>query len=204
MNTCGRLFAVEKVYAFFDEGEVSKGTPVRPLGRVVVVADLFVNPFTDHVQICPNPIAIGSPSEFLVIGTRTSDGIHPGLVVKRRVSYSYASEVTPASVIVYSAGTNGPLRQEVRLSGPPALLVEPLEQAPSPDAQPSPGSVEVTGFSPTFSLEQAVQDALAQANAKFPAPPRNPDVAIEIDVKDIFARSGGNIQPGLFVRVTAK
>lgn len=49
-----------------------------------------------------------------------------------------------------------------------------------------------------------MQDALAQANAKFPVPPRNPDVAVVIDLKDIFARSGGNIRPGLFVRATAK
>lgn len=73
-------------------------------------------------------------------------------MVKRRVSYSFGSEVAPASVIVYSAGTSGPMRQEVSLSGPPAQLVEPFEQAPDPGDKSATGSVEITGFSPTFSL----------------------------------------------------
>ena len=33
---------------------------------------------------------------------------------------------------------------------------------------------------------------------------RNPDVALEVDIKDISARSGGNIRLGLFIRATAK
>jgi hypothetical protein len=62
----------------------------------------------------------------------------------------------------------------------------------------------VTGFSATFSLEQAVQDALTQAVAKLGGPPRNPDAAIQIDIVDISARTGGNIRPGLIVRATGR
>ena len=66
------------------------------------------------------------------------------------------------------------------------------------------GPVEVTGSSLNFSFEEAIQDALAQAAAKSPAPPRNPDIAVSIEVKSISARSGGNIRPGLFVKAVVK
>jgi len=199
MSTCGRLFHADKVYAYY----------VAAKKHVVIAADVILNPTADHVHICPNPIAMPPSHEFLVIGT-TREGIHPALAVIRRVSYSYPSDLIPKSVIIYSAGIDAPLRQEVPVA---AMAPEPLASSPADapqtddsqaDAKPSPGAVEVTGYSPTFSFEQAVQDALAQATAKFPVPPRNPDVAVDIDIKDIFARTGGNIRPGLFVRATAK
>ena len=194
MSACGRLFFAHKVYAYY----------VATKKHVVILADVTMNPTADHVHICPNPIANPPAHEFLVIGT-TSDGIHPQLAVIRRVSYSYASDLTPKSVIVYSAGIDAPVRQEVPVSSaPPEPLADPQGQAPHVDGKPPHGPIEVTGYSPTFSFEQAVQDALAQATAKLPVPPRNPDVAVDIDIKDIFARSGGNIRPGLFVRATAK
>lgn len=194
MSTCGRLFRADKLYAYFVAAEK----------RVIIVADVIANPVADHIHICPNPIAMPPSREVLVIGT-TTDGIRPMIVATRRVSYSFRSDLTPKSVIVYSAGIDAPVRQEVLVgSEPPAPLADPHGHGRNGDATPSHGPVEVTGYSPTFSFEQAVQDALAQAAAKFPAPPRNPDVAVDIDIKDIFARSGGNIRPGLFVRATAK
>jgi hypothetical protein len=192
MSTCGRLFSVDKVYAFFAAAEK----------HVVVVADVFLNPTADHVQICPNPIAIPPAREFLVIGT-TAPGIHPQLQVKRRISTTFASDLTPKSVIVYTQGIDAPVRNEVPVGSAPPPPLEPGEADP-PLAVPPPGSIEVTGFSPTFSLEQAVQDALTQAVAKLAGPPRNPDVAIEIDILDISARTGGNIRPGLFVRASGR
>ncbi len=197
MSTCDRLFHADVVSAYFVAGEK----------RVVIMADVTMNPVADHVHICPNPIAIPPAREFLVAGT-TSDGIHPDLMVKRRVSFSFSSDLTPKSVIVYSAGIDAPLRQEVPVASVQAQVQVPLTDsngdAAHPAANPSHKPVEVTGFSPTFSLEEAVQDALAQATAKFPAPPRNPDVSVGIDIKDISARSGGNIRPGLFVRAIAR
>jgi hypothetical protein len=169
--------------------------------HVVIVADVFQNPTADHVQICPNPIAIPPSREFLVIGT-TDPGIHPQLVVKRRISTTFASDLTPRSVIVYTQGIDAPVRQEVPVgSAPPPPLVPGDPEPPIPRPHPS---VEVTGFSATFSLEQAVQDALTQAIAKLGGPPRNPDVAIQIDIVDISARTGGNIRPGLTVRATGR
>src|SRR5262249_50934000 len=93
MSTCGRLFQVDKVYAYY----------VAADKHVVIVADVFQNPTADHVQICPNPIAIPPSREFVVIGT-TDPGIHPQLVVKRRISTTFASDLTPRSVIVYTQG----------------------------------------------------------------------------------------------------
>ena len=192
MSTCGRLFQVDKVVAYF----------VAADKHVVIVADVFQNPTADHVQICPNPIAIPPAREFLVIGS-TAPGIHPQLVVKRRISTTFVSDLTPRSVIVYTQGIDAPARHEVPVgSAPPPPLSSSEGEAPV--AVPPQRPVEVTGFSATFSLEQAVQDALTQAVAKLAGPPRNPDVAIEIDILDISARTGGNIRPGLFVRATGR
>lgn len=192
MSTCGRLFQVDKVYAYF----------VAVDKHVVIVADVFQNPTADHVQICPNPIAIPPAREFLVLGT-TEPGIHPQLVVKRRISTTFASDLTPRSVLVYTRGIDAPVRQEI-----PVGSVAPPPLAPGgaqpPAANQPHARVEVTGFSATFSLEQAVQDALTQAVAKLSGPLRNPDLAIEIDIQDISARTGGNIRPGLFVRATGR
>jgi len=189
MNTCGRLFLANQVYAYFSAAEK----------RVVVAADVTMNPAADEVHLCPNPIAVPPSREFLVEGT-TRPGIHPQLAVVRRVSYSFASDLTPKSVIVYSAGIDGPVRQEVPVASPPP----PIVHSPHEDAAARHRGVEVVGYSPSFSLEQAVQDALAKAAEQRPGPPRNPDAAVEIDITDISARTGGNIRPGLFVRATAK
>lgn len=187
MSTCGRLFHADKVYAYY----------VAANKQVVIVADVFQNPTADHVQICLNPIAIPPSREFLVIGT-TDPGIHPPLQVKRRISTTFTSDLTPRSVIVYTQGIDAPVRQEVAVdSAPPPPLASGDPESPQPP-------VEVTGFSAEFSLEQAVQDALTQAVAKLAGPPRNPDVAIQIEIVDISARTGGNIRPGLTVRATGR
>ena len=109
---CGRLFGAESVMAYF----------VAADKHVVIVVDLFANPVADHVHVCPNPIAMPPAREFLVIGT-TDGGIHPDLVVKRRISTSFASDATPRSVIVYSTGIDAPIRHEVPVSSvaPPPL-----------------------------------------------------------------------------------
>jgi hypothetical protein len=192
MSTCGRLFQVDKVVAYF----------VAADKHVVIVADVFQNPTADHVQICPNPIAIPPSREFMVVGS-TDPGIHPQLVVKRRISTTFASDLTPKSVIVYTRGIDAPVRQEVAVGSvaPPPLASSDPEP---PDAPRPHAPVEVTGFSATFSLEQALQDALTQAVAKLGGPPRNPDAAIQIEIVDISARTGGNIRPGLTVRATGR
>jgi hypothetical protein len=184
------LFQVDKVVAYY----------VAADKHVVIVADVFQNPTADHVQICPNPIAIPPSREFVVIGT-TDPGVHPQLVVKRRISTTFVSDLTPRSVIVYTQGVDAPVRQEVPVGSAPPPPLAPGDPEP-PARRPHP--VEVIGFSATFSLEQAVQDALTQAVAKLGGPPRNPDIAIQIEIVDISARTGGNIRPGLTVRATGR
>jgi len=203
MNQCGRLFRAEKVYAFYAEAEK----------HVVIVADVWLNPTADRVYICPNPLAmpIGA-REFIVEGT-TKPGIHPMYVVKHRISYSYPSDQTPKSVVVYTMGIDAPARLEVPVgSAPPPLQPEAKTGtgAPPPTTGPGGGStgpgtsgpVEVTGFSASFSFEEAIHDALAQAAARLP--PRNPDFAVSVEVKEISARAGGNIRPGLLIKAVAK
>src|SRR3954465_11283253 len=141
MSTCGRLFQVDKVVAYF----------VAADKHVVIVADVFQNPTADHVQICPNPIAIPPSREFLVMGT-TDPGIHPQLAVKRRISTTFASDLTPRSVIVYTQGIDAPVRQEVPVGNAPPPPLMPGDPEPPPPRPHPP--VEVTGFSAEFSLEQ--------------------------------------------------
>jgi hypothetical protein len=201
------LFRVEKAYVFYEDK------------NVVVAADVWMNPFADVVQICPNPIAplVGS-KELLVMGT-TKPGIHPMLVVKHRVRYSYPSDTPPKSVIVYSMGIDAPARMEVHTGRPPPPLREPgtdtspdagpdsdpaSDPTPDPESAPTHGPVQVMGYSASFSFEEALQDALAQARAKLPSPPRNPDVAVSIEITKIFARAGGNIRPGIYVTASAR
>ncbi len=199
MSECGRLFHAESVHAYYAAAEK----------HVVVSADVWLNPYADQVHLCPNPIAMPATHELLVEGT-TKAGIHPQLIVKHRVSYAFASDRTPKSVVVWSMGVDAPSRQEVAVdSAPPPPLVAASAPSTAPSTAPSaakkpPGELEVIGFSATFSIDEAIHDATAQALAKLPSPPRNPDVGISLDVKDISVRAGGNIRPGLFVRAIAK
>jgi hypothetical protein len=191
MSTCGRLFQVDKVVAYYVEADK----------HVVVVADVFQNPVADHVHICPNPIAIPPAREFIVVGT-TDPGIHPALVVKRRISTTFATDLTPKTVIVYTQGTDAPLRQEIPVGSTPPPPLQAGEGDPLAEPAPPP-PIEVTGFSPTFSMAQAVEDALTQVVAQL-GHSDDPDAAIVIDILDITARRGGNIRQGLFVRATGR
>jgi hypothetical protein len=99
---------VDRLYAYF----------VAADRHVVIVADVFLNPVADHVEICPNPIAMPPSREYVVLGT-TDGGIHPSLMVRRRLSTTFASDATPARVIVYSRGDDGPARHELAVSSHP-------------------------------------------------------------------------------------
>ena len=195
MSQCGRLFRTDSVHAYYAAAEK----------HVVVTADVWLNPYADQVHLCPNPIAMPATHELLVEGT-SKPGIHPQLVVKHRVSYAFASDQTPKSVVVWAMGADAPSRQEVAVdSAPPPPLVVASDPSPAPSAAKKPhGELEVIGFSASFSFDEAIHDATAQALAKLPSPPRNPDVGISLDIKDISVRAGGNIRPGLIVRAIAK
>ncbi|HEX3757410.1 MAG TPA: hypothetical protein VHW23_01830 [Kofleriaceae bacterium] len=185
------MFGVDKVVAYY----------VAADKHVVVVADVLQSPVADHVHICPNPIAIPPAREFIVVGT-TDPGIHPQLVVKRRISTTFASDLTPKTVIVYTRGIDAPVRQEIPVGSTPPPPVQAGEGDPLAEPPP-PTPIEVTGFSPTFSMAQALEDALTQAVAKLGAA-HGPDAAIVIDILDITARRGGNVRQGLFVRATGR
>ena len=60
--------------------------------------------------------------EYVVLGT-TEGGIHPSLMVRRRLSTTFVSEAAPAHVIVYTRGDDGPARHQLAVSShaPPPL-----------------------------------------------------------------------------------
>ncbi len=199
MDQCGHLFRAEKLYAYYDPSNK----------YVVVVADLWMDPFNDSVHICPNPLALTAmlPREFVLEGTTRLRG-PLGRVMFNRIYYSYHSDAEPRSVIVFTMGPDAPTRTEVQLGAQPP----PLKSATAPAATATPtaqttapsGPVEVTGFSASYSVEEAIHDALTQALARFPSPPRNPDVAVSITMKEMTAVASGNIRPGLTIKATAR
>src|SRR5258708_25048493 len=200
MDKCGHLFRVEKLYAYY----------VASDKHVVVAADLWMDPFHDSVQICPNPLALPTTAapEFILEGT-TRVGGPLGRILLNRIYYSYPSDPTPKNVIVYTMGVDAPVHNEVQLGAAPARLqpaaaptTTPTPTAPTP--APARGPVEVTGFSPSYSLEEAILDALTKALPFFPSPPRNPDVGVAVTVKEITAVTGGYIRPGLTIKATAR
>jgi hypothetical protein len=199
MNECGRLFRADAVYAYFDASAK----------RVVVAADVWMNPYADQVRLCPNPIAMPVGAKELLVEGVTRPGIHPMLVVKHRVTTSFASDATPKSVIVYSQGVDAPSRQEVQVASAPPPALQPAAQADettrttAPAAAPA-GKTEVLGYSNSYSFDEAVHDALAKAKALFPPSPPNPDASVSIEVTKITASSGGSMVAGLYVTAVAK
>ena len=206
MNTCARLFHADNLSAFYSA--VHK--------QVVISADVTMNPYADNVHICPNLLATPIERSFIVEGT-TKPGIHPMIVVKRTVHYSFNSDLTPKSVFVYVQGIDAPARIEVPLGAEPPARVA-ASTAPTTDAAAATGArapgaggakahvpAEIIGFSESFSFDEALHDAINQARAKFPAPQtRNPDVGIRVDVKEIYASVDGNMRHGLFLKTTAQ
>jgi len=200
MSQCNVLFHVEKAYAYYVASEK----------HVVVAADVWFTPIRDQVHICPNPLQMpAGPREFVVEGT--SRPIPVGVATMlHRFYYSYPSDATPKSVVVWSMGVDAPARQEVQLGAPPPPLQPQARVADAPSsaapaaAKTTSGGVEVTGFSATYSFEEAIHDALEKALAAFPSPPRNPDVGVSITVQTISAVTGGNIRPGLTIKAIAK
>jgi|SRR5579859_6765463 len=201
MDKCNRLFRVDATYAYFDASAKS----------VVVAADVWLNPYSDRVHVCPNLIAMPvGTHEFLVEG-HTKPGIHPMLLVKERVVTSFASDATPKSVIVYTMGIDAPSRHEVQVQSSPPPALQPATQASEQAAAalarekgPAPTGNTVTGRSATYSFDEALQDALTQAEKLRPSPPRNPDVGVSIEVTKITAQALGNMLPGLVVTATVK
>src|SRR5712692_3320889 len=157
MHKCDRLFPAENFNAYYDAARM----------HVVVSAEVTINPYSDDVHICPNPLARILPPpeyhEFLVEGS-TRPGIHPTLVTKRTVFYSYASDLTPAKVRVYSMGADNPAASDVTVGSKPPVMVQSSPQ--KPPAQPGQPGVKPTGpwvaigWSQAFNFDEAFADAV--------------------------------------------
>jgi hypothetical protein len=166
---------------------------------------VWLNPYSDRVHICPNPIAMPlGAREFIVEGT-TRPGIHPMLVTKHRVTTSFLSDATPKSVIVYSMGVDAPNRQEVQVATSPPPAMQPAAQADeqsapatTPAASGSSGTA-IVGYSESYSFEEAVNDALTKAAALDPVTPQTADHSIVIEVTKITAKAKGSMPAGLYL-----
>ena len=157
MNDCGRLFHAENIKAFYSTAHKA----------LVLSAEVTINPYSDSVRICRNPLERLLPApevhEYIVVGT-TRPGIHPDLVVNRTISASFPMDATPAKVAVYSMGIDNPERVEVSVGTEvPVVSTEPPQTSPSAQASTAPQSapttgaaVEATGWSSDFVLQDAL------------------------------------------------
>jgi hypothetical protein len=202
MNDCNRLFRADNIKASFS-------TAHRAL---VISAEVTLNPYSDSVRICRNPLErlIPAPAvhEYVVVGT-TRPGIHPDLVVKQTISASFSMDATPEKVAVYIMGVDNPERVEVPVGTAAAGVGT---QSPQPAAaqsgtqQTSAAStgapVEATGWSTDFVLQDALTNAVAALRTA--AGFRNPDIGLHFEVVQIGGQVGGfTLHTGVFVTVRA-
>jgi hypothetical protein len=197
MDKCGRLTRARNLHVWFDSERK----------QVNIAADVEINPYSTEVRICPNPLARITPApearEFLVEAVTIRTGYIPLPVVLTRVFYSFSTDIPPAKVRIYTMGIDNPTAQDMPIKDrPPAPLTANNQPAPSTPTAPAPRDVVVArGWSERFSFEEALQNALADLQAKIPPLSHNPDVGTAAEVLKTIAHVGGNIRPGLEVIV---
>jgi hypothetical protein len=161
MKECGRLFPADNINA--------SHSTTHPV--LVISADVTFNPFSDSVRICRNPLErllpIPAMHEYMVVGM-TRPGVHPDLVVKRRISASFPMDLTPAKVAVYVMGTDNPERVEVTVGSQPVQTSPPAQESAasqtSTASKPATGEpAEATGWSTDFLLQDALSNAVTFA-----------------------------------------
>jgi hypothetical protein len=202
MIDCGRLFRADNIIAFFS-------TAHRAL---VISAEVTLNPYSDHVSICRNPLELLTPvpaiHEYMVVGT-TRPGVHPDMVVQRTISASFQMDATPAKVAVYSMGIDNPARVEISVGSPPAQpsaasgVTTTSPASGTTTTSPASGALaEATGWSTDFVLQDALSSAVTQLRAA--AGFRNPDIGLGFKVVTIGGQVGGfTLHTGVFVTVKA-
>lgn len=197
MSNCSQLFRADNINAFYSTKHKA----------LVITADVTMNPFSDRVQICRNPLEVLLPvpavHEYMVVAT-TRSGIHPDLVAKRTISGSFSMDATPAKVAVYSMGIDNPTRTEINVGTQPAQTSTPSQPSTSPKTgTPSTGApVEATGWSTDFVLRDAFSNAVTELRSA--AGFRNPDIGLAFEVVEIGGQVGGfTLHTGAFVKVKA-
>lgn len=197
MSSCSQLFRADNINAFYSTQHKA----------LVITADVSMNPFSQHVQICRNPLELLLPvpavREYMVVAT-TRPGIHPDLVVKRTISGSFSMDSTPAKVAVYSMGIDNPARTEVNVGSQPPQTSTPSQPSTPPrTSAPSTGApVQATGWSTDFVLQDAFSNAVTELRSA--AGFRNPDVGLAFKVVEIGGQVGGfTLHTGAFVTVQA-
>jgi hypothetical protein len=194
MIECCRLFPADKINAFYSTANKA----------LVISAEVTINPYSDRVQICRNPLEQLLPApavhEYMVAGT-TQPGLHPDLVVKRTISASFPMDATPAKVAVYSMGVDNPARAEISVGSQPTQTSAPAQTRAAPQTgAPATGSVEATGWSKDFVLQDALSNAVTQLRAA--AGFRNPDIGLGFEVVAIGGQVGGfTLNTGVYVKV---
>jgi hypothetical protein len=183
MSNCSSLFRADNISAFYSTAQKA----------LIISAQVTINPYSDCVQICRNPLELLLPPpavrEYMVVGT-TRPGIHPDLVVIRTISAAFSMDATPEKVAVYSMGTDDPSRVEVNVGLPPQQPSAPTTGAP----------VQATGWSTNFVLQEALSNAVAELRAA--AGFRNPDIGLGFEVVTIGGQVGGfTLHTGVSVTV---
>jgi hypothetical protein len=197
MTSCCHLFRAENIKAFHLTKEPT----------LVISAEVTLNPFSDDVRICRNPLERLLPApavhEYMIVST-TRPGIHPDLVVKRTITASFPMDSVPAKIAVYSMGLDNPARVEIPVGDQPTPTSASSTAAAAAQTTTSGSSapVQATGWSRDFVLQEALSNAVTELRAA--AGFRNPDIGLHFQVVEIGGQVGGfTLNTGVFVTVKA-
>jgi hypothetical protein len=205
VSQCIGLFHAQNINAVFSTTHKA----------LIISAQVTLNPFADHVQICRNPLQLLLPPpavlEYMIVGTR-APGIHTDLAVQETITASFAMDATPAKVAVYSMGIDNPARVEINVGSAPLQAAQASQrtqgssQAPQtastgqPTSAQSGAAVEATGWSKDFILQDALANAVTSLRAQ--AGFRNPDVGLGFEIVQLGGQIGGfTLHTGVFVTV---
>ena len=196
--SCNHLVPATKIHAFYSSEHKT----------LTVSAEVTFGPGNFGIEICRSLLdAPKTPTPAFLISAPPPSGIQPQYIITRTISESFPVDAAPRSVLVYSAGADGPTKSEIAVSDvPPAPVAPPVARAATtPAATPAGAPVpalpiveEATGWSRTYDYDEAFAAALTslRAGAGF----GNPDVGLRATVVATGVQVGGfTAFHGLFV-----
>ncbi len=166
-----------------------------PANKSVTISASVPVPSGDHgIEIrrgVVDPVDAGAPA--FAIGARKPVAIRGGLTDSTKIEATFPISCPPGKIIVYSAGPDGPLRQEVRVidgaeSTPTARSTIPPEGKGAITRCGMRTGIEATGWSRSFSYHEALGDAIEQLRAQLPGGGR--DIGFSATVVDMGIRVG--------------
>lgn len=194
--SCAHLVPAQKLQAFYSKAQ----------GTLTISAEVTIGPGNYGAHICRSILdAPVAPTPSFVVSAPAPHGVQPDYVVVRTLSESFPYAQPPATVVVYSAGVDAPVRTEVRVSDTPApskasAATSPVDRAATPAAAPAAAPRTVIGWSRDYDYDAALADAISQLRQVVGT--LNPDVGVNATVIDMGVALGGfRANTGLYIKL---